>query len=159
MLRSASKNYEFVCVISDVSDYSNLINELEKNNGKTSLNFRNNCAATTFERTAHYDCMISNWFKQDNNGSKEKFIAPAVLSETLRYGENPHQDASIYKNSLHNSGIPSAHLIQGKDLSYNNLNDADAALQLIKEFDPAESNTVAIIKHANPCGLLVALHY
>ena len=153
MLRSASKNYKFVCVISDVSDYSNLINELNKNNGKTTLNFRNNCAAKTFERTAHYDGVISNWFKRDSNSFKEKFIAPAILSKTLRYGENPHQDASIYKNSLYNSGIPSAHLIQGKDLSYNNLNDADAALQLIKEFDPAESNTVAIIKHANPCGV------
>ncbi|MDA9640419.1 bifunctional phosphoribosylaminoimidazolecarboxamide formyltransferase/IMP cyclohydrolase [Pelagibacteraceae bacterium] len=153
MLRSASKNFKFVCVISDVSDYSNLINELEKNDGKTSLNFRNNCAAITFERTAHYDGVISNWFKQSDNNPKEKFIAPAILSETLRYGENPHQDASIFKNSLHSSGIPSANLIQGKDLSYNNLNDADAALQLIKEFDPAESNTVAIIKHANPCGV------
>jgi len=153
MLRSASKNFKFVCVISDVSDYSNLINELEKNDGKTSLNFRNNCAAITFERTAHYDGVISDWFKQSHSNFNEKFIAPAILSEKLRYGENPHQDASIFKNSLHSSGIPVANLIQGKDLSYNNLNDADAALQLIKEFDPGESNTVAIIKHANPCGV------
>ena len=98
--------------------------------------------------------VISDWFKQSHSNFNEKFIAPAILSEKLRYGENPHQDASIFKNSLHSSGIPVANLIQGKDLSYNNLNDADAALQLIKEFDPAESNTVAIIKHANPCKIL-----
>ena len=153
MLRSASKNHKYVCVVSDISDYSNLIDELSKNAGKTSLDFRTKCAAITFERTAHYDGIISKWFKRNSNDLKENFIAPATLSKKLRYGENPHQDAGIYKNSIHSSGIPSANLIQGKELSYNNLNDADAALQLIKEFDPSNDCTVAIIKHANPCGV------
>jgi len=153
MLRSASKNHKYVCVVSDISDYSNLIDELSKNAGKTSLDFRTKCATVTFERTAHYDGIISKWFKRNSNDLKENFIAPATLSKKLRYGENPHQDAGIYKNSIHSSGIPSANLIQGKELSYNNLNDADAALQLIKEFDPSNDCTVAIIKHANPCGV------
>ena len=153
MLRSAAKNYEYVCVISDTSDYLKLINELNNNDGKTSLNFRRACAIKTFERTAHYDGIISNWFKRDDNDLSEKFIAPATLDSKLRYGENPHQEAGIYKNATENSGVPSAELIQGKELSYNNLNDADAALQLIKEFDPKNGPTVAIIKHANPCGV------
>ena len=153
MLRKKKKNHKYVCVVSDISDYSNLIDELSKNAGKTSLDFRTKCAAVTFERTAHYDGIISKWFKRNSNDLKENFIAPATLSKKLRYGENPHQDAGIYKNSIHSSGIPSANLIQGKELSYNNLNDADAALQLIKEFDPSNDCTIAIIKHANPCGV------
>jgi phosphoribosylaminoimidazolecarboxamide formyltransferase/IMP cyclohydrolase len=152
MLRSASKNHNYVCVISDISDYAELIRELG-DKGSTSLEFRTNCAAKTFERTAHYDGMISHWFKSNSNIKNQKFIKPAAVSSELRYGENPHQSARIFQNSFNQSGIPSAHLVQGKDLSYNNINDADAALQLIKEFGPAEDAAVAIIKHANPCGV------
>ena len=158
MLRSASKNYKHVCVISDVSHYSYLIDEMNKNKGRTSLKFRKYFAAQTFEITSNYDGVIRSWFKKDNKDLNKKFIVPATLIKRLRYGENPHQDAGIYKNSTYNSGIPSAKLIQGKELSYNNLNDADAALQLIKEFDPNNNNTVAIIKHANPCGVACGMN-
>jgi phosphoribosylaminoimidazolecarboxamide formyltransferase/IMP cyclohydrolase len=152
MLRSAAKNHKYVCVISDIDDYNELIQELE-DKGSTSLEFRTKCAAKTFERTAHYDGMISRWFKKNSNIKNQKFIEPATVKSELRYGENPHQTASILQNSFNQFGIPSAQLVQGKDLSYNNINDADAALQLIKEFDPKEDAAVAIIKHANPCGV------
>jgi phosphoribosylaminoimidazolecarboxamide formyltransferase/IMP cyclohydrolase len=109
-------------------------------------------AAKTYATTAQYDTLISNWFLKDNNELKTNFLSPSTLSSELRYGENPHQSAGIYKSSFQKSGIPYANLIQGKELSYNNINDADAALQLIKEFDSKES-AVAIIKHANPCGV------
>ena len=152
MLRSASKNHKYVCVISDIGDYTELIQELG-DKGSTSLEFRTKCAAKTFERSAHYDGMISQWFKKNTSIKNQKFIEPATVKSELRYGENPHQTASIFQNSFNQSGIPSAQLVQGKDLSYNNINDADAALQLIKEFDPKEDAAVAIIKHANPCGV------
>ena len=152
MLRSASKNHKYVCVISDISDYTELIQELG-DKGSTSLEFRTKCAAKTFERTAHYDGMIGHWFKKNSNTKNQKFIEPATIKSELRYGENPHQTAIILQNTFNQSGIPSAQLVQGKDLSYNNINDADAALQLIKEFDPKKDAAVAIIKHANPCGV------
>ena len=152
MLRSASKNHKYVCVISDIGDYTELIQELG-DKCSTSLEFRTKYAAKTFERTAHYDGMISHWFKKNSNIKNQKFIEPATIKSELRYGENPHQTAIILQNSFNQSGIPSAQLVQGKELSYNNINDADAALQLIKEFDPKKDAAVAIIKHANPCGV------
>ena len=152
MLRSAAKNHQFVTVVTDTNDYQGLISELNKNDGSTTLEFRKKLAAKTYATTAQYDTLISNWFLKDNNELKTNFLSPSTLSSELRYGENPHQSAGIYKSSFQKSGIPYANLIQGKELSYNNINDADAALQLIKEFDSKES-VVAIIKHANPCGV------
>ena len=152
MLRSAAKNHQFVTVVTDTNDYQDLISELNKNDGSTTLEFRKKLAAKTYATTAQYDTLISNWFLKDNNELKTNFLSPSTLSSELRYGENPHQSAGIYKSSFQKSGIPYANLIQGKELSYNNINDADAALQLIKEFDSKES-AVAIIKHANPCGV------
>ncbi len=152
MLRSAAKNHKFVTVVTDTYDYDELIDEIKKNKGSTTLEFRKKLAAKTFSTTAYYDSLISNWFYQDRNEEVGKFSAAGKLSSTLRYGENPHQSASLYKSSMQNSGIPQATLLQGKELSYNNINDADAALQLIKEFEKA-TPTVAIIKHANPCGV------
>ena len=152
MLRSAAKNHQFVTVITDTNDYDELIAEIEKNKGSTTLEFRKKLAAKTFSTTAYYDSLISNWFYRGKNEKVEKFSTVGKLSSTLRYGENPHQSASLYKSSMQNSGIPQATLLQGKELSYNNINDADAALQLIKEFEKA-TPTVAIIKHANPCGV------
>ena len=152
MLRSAAKNHQFVTVVSDTDDYEDIISELDKNGGSTTLGFRKKLAAKTYTTTAQYDTLISNWFLKDSNELKINFSSPANLSSELRYGENPHQSAGIYKSSFQKSGIPYADLIQGKELSYNNINDADAALQLIKEFDTKES-AVAIIKHANPCGV------
>ena len=156
MLRSASKNYQYVTVISSTEDYPMLIDELDKNNGNTSVEFRKKCSSDTFRRTAYYDTVISDWFSQDDKNLKNTLIVPAKISEKLRYGENPHQIAGIYKSSNQNTGIPYAKLIQGKNLSYNNINDSDAALQLIKEFKPADGPAVAIIKHANPCGVAKA---
>ena len=152
MLRSAAKNHQFVTVVTDTNDYQDIISELDKNEGSTTIEFRKKLAAKTYAITAQYDTLISNWFLKDNNELKINFSSPGTLSSELRYGENPHQSAGIYKSSFQKSGIPYADLIQGKELSYNNINDADAALQLIKEFDPKES-AVAIIKHANPCGV------
>ena len=152
MLRSAAKNHQFVTVVSNSNDYQDIISELDKNDGSTTFEFRKKLAAKTYAITAQYDTLISNWFLKDDNELKINFSSPGTLSSELRYGENPHQSAGIYKSSFQKSGIPYADLIQGKELSYNNINDADAALQLIKEFDPKES-AVAIIKHANPCGV------
>ena len=152
MLRSAAKNHNFVTVVTDTNDYDNLIDEMKENNGSTTLAFRKKLAAKTFSTTAYYDSLISNWFYKNTNDQSEKFSAAGQLSSVLRYGENPHQEASLYKSALQSSGIPHATLLQGKELSYNNINDADAALQLIKEFDETIP-TVAIIKHANPCGV------
>jgi phosphoribosylaminoimidazolecarboxamide formyltransferase/IMP cyclohydrolase len=152
MLRSASKNYQFVTVVTDTNDYDELIKEINENKGSTTLRFRKKLAAKTFSTTAYYDSLISNWFYRNTEEPIIKFSTSAELSSTLRYGENPHQSASLYKSSMQQSGIPHAKLLQGKELSYNNINDADAALQLIKEFDK-ETPSVAIIKHANPCGV------
>ena len=152
MLRSAAKNHQFVTVVTDTNDYKDIISELDKNEGSTTIEFRKKLAAKTYAITAQYDTLISNWFLKDDNELKINFSSPGTLSSELRYGENPHQSAGIYKSSFQKSGIPYADLIQGKELSYNNINDADAALQLIKEFDPKES-AVAIIKYANPCGV------
>jgi len=128
-LRSAAKNHQFVTVITDTNDYDELIAEIEKNKGSTTLEFRKKLAAKTFSTTAYYDSLISNWFYRGKNEKVEKFSTVGKLSSTLRYGENPHQSASLYKSSMQNSGIPQATLLQGKELSYNNINDADAALQ------------------------------
>ena len=152
MLRSAAKNHQFVTVVTDTNDYDELINEINKNNGATTLKLRKKLAAKTFSSTAYYDSLISNWFYRNTAEPIKKFSTSAELSSTLRYGENPHQSASLYKSSMQQSGIPHAKLLQGKELSYNNINDADAALQLIKEFDE-DTPSVAIIKHANPCGV------
>jgi phosphoribosylaminoimidazolecarboxamide formyltransferase/IMP cyclohydrolase len=152
MLRSAAKNHKFITVITDADDYDELIEEIKKNKGSTTLEFRKKLAAKTFSTTAYYDSLISNWFYREKKEKVAKFSTAGKLSSTLRYGENPHQSASLYKSSMQNSGIPQATLLQGKELSYNNINDADAALQLIKEFEETIP-TVAIIKHANPCGV------
>ena len=152
MLRSAAKNHNFVTVVTDADDYNSLIDEMKKNNGSTTLDFRKKLAAKTFSTTAYYDSLISNWFYRNTDDQPEIFSTTGQLSSVLRYGENPHQAASLYKSSLYSSGIPHSTLLQGKELSYNNINDADAALQLIKEFDET-TPTVAIIKHANPCGV------
>jgi phosphoribosylaminoimidazolecarboxamide formyltransferase/IMP cyclohydrolase len=152
MLRSAAKNHKFVTVVTDASDYDKLIDEMKQNNGSTTFEFRKQLAAKTFSTTAYYDSLISNWFHRNSDKEVEKFSTAGKLSSKLRYGENPHQSASLYKSSMQQSGIPHAKLLQGKELSYNNINDADAALQLIKEFDE-DTPSVAIIKHANPCGV------
>ena len=154
MVRSAAKNHHYVTIVTDPADYPTLTDELAKN-GATSLDFRRRMAAKAFAATAAYDSMIGQWFAYADQGHKfpERVSMTRVLSGTLRYGENPHQDAALYlPGGPHTTGLPQAEQVQGKELSYNNYNDANAALELCAEFagqDPA----VVIVKHANPCGV------
>jgi phosphoribosylaminoimidazolecarboxamide formyltransferase / IMP cyclohydrolase len=155
MVRSAAKNHAFVTIVTDPADYDDLIAEMEESGGKTSYDFRRKCAAKAYSATAAYDSMISQWFAF---ADQQQFF-PDMLAingnraEELRYGENPHQRAALYLPiGPHSSGIAQAEQVQGKELSYNNYNDADAALELVSEFR-AGPPTVVIVKHANPCGV------
>ncbi len=152
MVRSAAKNFIYKTVVTTVASYPSLIEEMKTNSGSTSLEFRKNAAAQAFANIANYDIAISNWF----NGDKD-FLLYGKLKQSLRYGENSHQRAAVYalsnSGSATSAGIIGAKQIQGKELSYNNLNDADAAYSLVLEFNqPA----CVIIKHANPCGVAIA---
>jgi phosphoribosylaminoimidazolecarboxamide formyltransferase/IMP cyclohydrolase len=155
MVRSAAKNHQYVTIVTDPADYDELLAELAANGGATTLAFRKRMAAKAFAATAAYDSMISQWFAFADQG--ERFPATVsmtrLLAGTLRYGENPHQTAALYLPAgPHTQGLPQAQQVQGKELSYNNYNDAAAALELVAEFrgqDPA----VVIVKHANPCGV------
>ncbi len=155
MVRSAAKNHAFVTIVTDPADYDNLIAEMEESGGKTSYDFRRKCAAKAYSATAAYDSMISQWFAF----ADQQQLFPDMLAvngnrlEELRYGENPHQRAALYLPlGSHGSGIAQAEQVQGKELSYNNYNDADAALELVSEFRDGPP-TVVIVKHANPCGV------
>jgi phosphoribosylaminoimidazolecarboxamide formyltransferase/IMP cyclohydrolase len=152
MIRSSAKNHENVCVITSPNDYNELLKILDKNNGATKFKDRKLFAAKAYAKTAYYDSLISQWFNEQVNIKWPETITIAgTLANKLRYGENPHQESAVYKNPNHNlNGIVNSQLLQGKPLSYNNLNDSDAAFELIKEF---KSPTIAIIKHANPCGV------
>ncbi|MBV9288526.1 MAG: bifunctional phosphoribosylaminoimidazolecarboxamide formyltransferase/IMP cyclohydrolase [Hyphomicrobiales bacterium] len=160
MIRSAAKNHDDVAVIVDVADYGLLIEELERHGGGTSLPFRRRMAQKAFARTAAYDAAISNWLAGEVAETAPKWRAlGGVLHETfgaLRYGENPHQAAALYLTADTRPGVATARQVQGKELSYNNVGDADAAYELVAEFDPVESAAAAIIKHANPCGVALA---
>ena len=153
MIRSAAKNHAFVTVVVDPADYDGLIDELGEA-GTTSGDFRRRLAAKAYAHTASYDAAISGWFaSQAGEVYPERLVLAADRAELLRYGENPHQSAAFYINrGAPRAGIATAEQLQGKALSYNNLNDTDAAFELAAEFaEPA----VAIIKHANPCGTAV----
>ena len=157
MIRAAAKNHADVAVIVDVDDYSALIGELKRNEGMTSFAFRRRMAQKAFARAAAYDAAISNWLAQEIEEPAPKWRAfGGVLHPSfgaLRYGENPQQNAALYLTAETRPGVATARQIQGKELSYNNINDTDAAYELVAEFDPAQSPAVAIIKHANPCGV------
>ncbi len=154
MIRAAAKNHGFVSVVVDVDDYESILSELADNDGSTRLDFRKALAAKAYGRTAAYDAAISQWFNRTLNIEAPKYMAAAgTLKQTLRYGENPHQSAGFYESTDARPGIATATQVQGKSLSYNNLNDTDAAYELVAEFDPAKTAAVAIIKHANPCGV------
>ncbi|MFQ3665860.1 MAG: bifunctional phosphoribosylaminoimidazolecarboxamide formyltransferase/IMP cyclohydrolase [Sphingomonadaceae bacterium] len=155
MLRSAAKNHAFVAVVTDPEDYRVLADELAANDGALSLATRRRLAAKAFAATAAYDAAIASWFAFSDQGEPFPDILPlaARKSSDLRYGENPHQAAAFYRaGGEPPQGLAAARLVQGKALSYNNLNDADGALALISEFREGPP-TVAIIKHANPCGV------
>ena len=159
MVRGAAKNHEDVAVIVDVADYAELMAELDRHDGAASLAFRRRLAQKAYARTAAYDAAISNWLAEEIGETTPKWRAfGGVLHDrfgALRYGENPHQDAALYLTAETRPGVATARQVQGKELSYNNINDTDAAYELVAEFDPAENAAVAIIKHANPCGVAV----
>ena len=158
MVRSAAKNHAFVGIVTEPEDYAALIAELDANDGATTLALRKRLAATAFAHTATYDGMIAQWFAFADQGKLFPDTLPltATLSAELRYGENPHQQAALYLPAGPAArGIAQAEQVQGKALSYNNINDADAALDLVAEFREADP-TCVIVKHANPCGVATA---
>ena len=158
MVRSASKNHAFVTVITDPADYAGLYEELAGHDGATTLDFRRAMAAKAFAHTAAYDSAIASWFAfaDQRQMFPEALTLATTRATTLRYGENPHQQAALYvPTGPAARGVPQAQQVQGKELSYNNLNDADAALGLVAEF-AADGPAVVIVKHANPCGVAVA---
>jgi phosphoribosylaminoimidazolecarboxamide formyltransferase/IMP cyclohydrolase len=152
MIRAAAKNHDDVAVIVDAADYTPLIEALKT--GGTSLDLRRRLAAKAYARTAAYDAAISNWFAQQLNDTAPTFRAfGGKLVEALRYGENPHQTAAFYRSPEQRFGVATARQVQGKQLSYNNINDTDAAYECVAEFDPARGPACVIVKHANPCGV------
>ncbi len=155
MVRSAAKNHAYVTVVVDPADYPAIIEAIKA--GGIPFALRQKLAAKAYARTAAYDSAISSWFAREIDFSDVTYRSFAgTLSEVMRYGENPHQWAAFYKNGDNRPGVATATQVQGKTLSYNNINDTDAAFELVSEFDPAETAAVAIIKHANPCGVAVA---
>lgn len=155
MVRSAAKNHQFVTIVTDPGDYGDLLDELAARDGGTTLDFRRKMAAKAFAATAAYDSMISQWFALADQGQTfpDMLAVNGRRVTELRYGENPHQKAALYTPvGPHARGIAQAEQLQGKALSYNNYNDADAALELCAEF-AGGAPAVVIVKHANPCGV------
>jgi phosphoribosylaminoimidazolecarboxamide formyltransferase / IMP cyclohydrolase len=154
MIRAAAKNHGFVAVVTDPEDYAPLLAEIEAQDGTTSLAFRRHLAQIAFARTAAYDAAVSGWMAQvlDDPAPRRRVFAGS-LAQTLRYGENPHQAAAFYRDGSDRPGVATARQHQGKELSYNNINDTDAAFELVSEFPPADGPVCAIIKHSNPCGV------
>ncbi|MEM7424679.1 MAG: bifunctional phosphoribosylaminoimidazolecarboxamide formyltransferase/IMP cyclohydrolase [Pseudomonadota bacterium] len=155
MIRAAAKNHESVAVVVDPADYETVLAELGEHQGGTSLSVRQRLAAKAYARTAAYDAAISNWFSNALELEAPDYrVFGGRLVQALRYGENPHQQAAFYTDGGGRPGVATARQIQGKELSYNNINDTDAAFECVAEFDPDQA-AVAIIKHANPCGAAV----
>ncbi len=156
MIRSAAKNHEFVTVVTDPKDYQSILDDMSTHDGATTYKLRQKLAACAYTKTATYDSNISSWFGQQvqKDAFPNRISFSGNLKQSLRYGENPHQSAALYTTDNSNRpGVTMATQVQGKELSYNNINDTDAAFETVSEFsEPA----VAIIKHANPCGVAVA---
>jgi len=153
MIRAASKNHAFVATVVDVQDYEAVLKELDAQDGATSYEFRQNLAQIAYARTAAYDAAVSTWMAgaiHEDTPRRRAFAG--TLAQTLRYGENPHQKAAFYLDGTNRPGVATAKQLQGKELSYNNINDTDAAFELVAEFG-TETPACAIIKHANPCGV------
>ena len=154
MIRAAAKNHAFVNVVTDVEDYPALLAELDANSGATTLPFRQTLAQRAYARTGAYDAAVSTWMASAiSEPAPRRRAFSGTLAQTLRYGENPHQSAAFYTDGTNRPGVSTAIQHQGKELSYNNINDTDAAFELVAEFDPANGPACAIIKHANPCGV------
>ncbi len=157
MVRASAKNHAYVAIITNPADYDELLEQLAANDGSLSFAYRQSLAAKAFAHTAVYDAAVSNWFAgQLDIDMPQRRAFGGVLQSVMRYGENPHQSAGFYLTGEARSGVATARQLQGKQLSYNNINDTDAAFELVAEFDPEESAAVAIIKHANPCGVATA---
>ncbi len=155
MIRAASKNHAFVSVVVDPDDYAELIAEMTEHDGATTKDFRKRLAAKAYARTGSYDAAISDWFAGELGETfPNRKVFTGERRQVLRYGENPHQAAAFYASSENRPGVATATQLQGKELSFNNLNDTDAAFELVAEFD--ESPACVIVKHANPCGVAVA---
>jgi phosphoribosylaminoimidazolecarboxamide formyltransferase/IMP cyclohydrolase len=158
MIRAAAKNCAHVAVVVDAADYQPLIGHLHAHAGATTSDYRLKLAAKAFARTATYDAAIAGWFSRSTGEVVPKYLAVGgTLVQRLRYGENPHQQAAFYASGCDGSSIAAARLLQGKELSFNNIADADAAFLCVAEFDPARSAACVIVKHGNPCGAAIAL--
>ncbi len=154
MIRAAAKNHGFVTVVVDTEDYAALLAELDSNDGATGLAFRQKMAQIAFARTATYDAAVSTWMAGAlGEPAPRRRVFAGTLAQGLRYGENPHQQAAFYLDGTTRQGVATAKQHQGKELSYNNINDTDAAFELISEFPAGDGPACAIIKHANPCGV------
>ena len=154
MIRAAAKNNDDVAVVVEPDDYQAVLDDLAANNGATTLMLRRRLAAKAYARTAAYDAAISNWFAAQNLTDTPDYRAfGGRLIQSLRYGENPHQNAAFYATPEKRPGVSTARQLQGKELSYNNINDTDAAYECIGEFDPNRTAASVIVKHANPCGV------
>jgi phosphoribosylaminoimidazolecarboxamide formyltransferase/IMP cyclohydrolase len=158
LIRAAAKNHDFVAILTEPAQYAELMAELAEHGG-TSLGLRRRLAGEAYARTAAYDAAIAAWFSQQQQAASDpaqafptRLTIAGTLRQTLRYGENPHQQAAFYVDGTR-PGVATATQVQGKELSYNNLNDTDAAFECVAEFD---APSVAIIKHANPCGVASA---
>lgn len=155
MVRSAAKNHAYVAIVTDPADYEALLVELDRYGGSTSHELRRKLAAKAFALTAAYDSTISQWFAFADQHERfpQRWTLSSTLKMPLRYGENPHQEAALYLPvGPAAKGVAQAEQVQGKELSYNNLNDASAALELVSEFRDGPP-TIVIVKHANPCGV------
>jgi phosphoribosylaminoimidazolecarboxamide formyltransferase/IMP cyclohydrolase len=157
LIRAGAKNHASVTVIVDPADYLRVLAEMEKNGRATTPELRKELAAKAFARTGAYDAAIASWLAETIGDRTPAWrVVAGRLADALRYGENPHQWGAFYRTSDTRFGVATATQAQGKELSYNNLNDADAAYELVAEFDPGATAAVAIIKHANPCGVATA---
>ncbi len=154
MIRAGAKNHAFVGVIVDPEDYAGVLTEMDANGGATTLAFRQTLAQAAYARTGAYDAAVSSWMAGAIGAETPRRRAFAgTLAQTLRYGENPHQNAAFYTDGTARPGVATATQLQGKELSYNNINDTDAAFELVAEFAPQDGPACAIIKHANPSGV------
>ncbi len=153
MIRAAAKNHGFVAVVVAARDYNALLAELVQHDGATSLDFRTGMALRAYAMTAAYDSTVAGWMAERiaDTANGRTYAGPGM--QTLRYGENPHQRAQFFRNDLKSPSVSSAIQHQGKELSYNNIADTDAAFELVSEFDPVDGPVVVIVKHANPCGV------
>ncbi len=158
MLRAAAKNHESVAVAVDPADYPALLAELAAHDGCTTAAMRSRLAAKAFAHTARYDTMVASYLASRQESAAERFPATLPLvfekAQDLRYGENPHQQAALYREPMaRGPGVATAQMLQGKDLSFNNIADADTAIECVRQF---EQPACVIVKHANPCGVAVA---